>query len=119
MSGFFCGDQGQAQEIRPLLLTKKTGKQPSGESESKTWIPVFTFATIGSTDVTYGETNSKSILEKQQMTLRISSVLSAFPRDKNVTIRKRHEHKMTNENEVRPQRSDTSQTRSILPLVGH
>ena len=82
-------------------------------------VSVFTFATTGSTYVTYGETNSKSILEKQQMTLRISSVLSVVPRNKNITIRTRHERKRTNENEVRPQRSGTSQTGLILSLVGH
>ena len=67
----------------------------------------------------YGETNSKSILEKQQMVLRITSAPSVVPRNKNVTIRTRHERKKTHENEVRPQRSGTSQTKSILSLVGH
>jgi len=74
---------------------------------------------MGSMDGTYGETNSKSILEKQQMMLRISSVLSVFPRDKNVATSKRHEHKRTNENEVPPQRGGTSQTKLISSLTGY
>lgn len=41
----------------------------------------------GSTDVMHGETRSKSILEKQQMRLRISSVLLVGSGGKKVTIR--------------------------------
>jgi len=70
-------------------------------SRSWTWIPEHTFATTGSTDVTHGETKSKSILEKQQITSRICSVLSVVSGDRRVTAGTHYDRKRTNENAVR------------------
>lgn len=53
--------------------------------------------------MTHGETRSKSILEKQQMRPRISSVLFVVSKGEKVIIRTHEDFSRTHESEVHPQ----------------
>lgn len=81
------------------------------------WIPEFTFATTGSTDEMYGETKSKSILEKQQMTSRITSVGPVASKNK-MSFRTPTRWNGTNEHGVRLLRGGTYRTKPVLPVAG-